>query len=84
MNLIVPIGMVAFVFAEKTADDTYRYRREEIGDRRYGRLTVPPNIWFGFQGLTEGVSLIANVSDIEHDEDEVERVPYNQIPYVWH
>ena len=46
MNIVVPIGEVRFVFF----DDSELFREEIIGFSNYSRLTVPPGIWFGFQG----------------------------------
>ena len=37
-------------------------------------ITIPPNVWFGFQGLCEPDSLIMNCASIEHDPNEVERL----------
>lgn len=69
LNLIVPIGMVRFVFV----DDQGARREEFIGMDRYVRLTVPPGIWFAFEGLSPQYSLLLNVADIPHDPDEIER-----------
>ena len=78
MNVIVPIGQVRFVFR---LDDTDEYRVEEIGVHRYARLTVPPGIWFGFQGLVEPQNLILNIASIPHDPNEVERLALSDINY---
>ena len=61
MNVVVPVGMVRFVFRCVNADNVEEFRVEEIGEDRYVRLTVPSGIWFGFQGLTSGYSLLMNV-----------------------
>ena len=65
LNLLVPLGEVRFVFfsKERLAEQKEEFRIEKIGDNRYSRLTVPPGIWFGFQGLTSGCSLLMNVID---------------------
>jgi dTDP-4-dehydrorhamnose 3,5-epimerase len=85
LNLIVPLGEVRFVFfiKEFVADRKEKFRIEKIGDNRYSRLTVPPGIWFGFQGLTPGCNLLMNIIDIEHDPDEVLRLSLSDINYVW-
>ena len=57
MNLIVPIGMVRFVFCD---NENQKYREEYIGATNYSRLMVPPKIWFGFQGISDSDSLILN------------------------
>jgi dTDP-4-dehydrorhamnose 3,5-epimerase len=51
MNLIVPVGCVRFVFALSKCGP---FRTEVIGTQaEYARLTVPPQVWFGFQGLAQ-------------------------------
>lgn len=78
MNIIVPVGQVKFVFC---LNDTFR--SEVIGVDRYARLTVPPGIWFGFQGLAASKSLVLNIANIQHDPAEVERLPLSDIEYAW-
>ena len=80
MNLIVPLGEVKFVFYD---NENKTFREEIIGEENYYRLTIPPNIWFGFQGLFNPYSLIMNVSNIEHDPKEVENQRNNFIDYKW-
>ena len=81
LNLVVPLGEVSFVFHLK--DQEKYFRTENIGEERYARLTVPPGIWFGFQGKASGRSLLMNVADIEHDPDEVLRKPVSNMFYKW-
>lgn len=80
MNVIVPVGLVRFVFC---LDGVDKFRVEEIGIDRYVRLTVPSGIWFGFQGLTAPQSLVLNIANIPHDPNEVERLVLSDINYVW-
>ena len=80
MNLCVPVGLVRFVFYDET---THKFRRESIGEVRYSRLTVPPNIWFGFQCLAPTKSLVCNIADMEHDQNEVEKADLNKIIFDW-
>ena len=47
------------------------------------RLFVTPNIWFGFQGIASGPSLVTNISDILHDPLEVDRCLPKEIEYNW-
>ena len=49
----------------------------------YFRLTVPPEIWFGFKGLHDGLNMIANVANLPHDPDEVMRKTINEIEMDW-
>lgn len=80
MNVIVPVGNVRFVFR---LDGTDELRTEEIGVDRYARITVPPGIWFGFQGLAAPQSLVLNIASIPHDPNEVERLALSEINYEW-
>lgn len=80
MNLIVPLGKVRFVFH---MDGGNEFRVEEIGVDSYARITVPPGIWFGFQGLAAPQSLVLNIASIPHDPNEVERRAVAEIPYGW-
>jgi dTDP-4-dehydrorhamnose 3,5-epimerase len=78
LNLIVPSGSVKFVFF-----DLNKNFREIISGRDdYKRITVPPKIWFGFQGLGEE-NLILNIANVRHDNNEVERKDFNLIDYKW-
>ena len=43
--------------------------------KSYIRLTVPPGIWVAFRGLSSPYSLVANLSNIIHDDGEVQRLP---------
>ncbi len=70
MNIVVPIGMVEFVFYDL---DGKFIRKEIIGEKRYSRLTVQPNIWFGFKCISDDDALLLNISNILHSPDEVQR-----------
>ena len=76
MNLVVPIGAVKFVFYDNLSST---FREEIIGNKNYCRLTVPPNIWFSFKGISRENNLIFNISDIEHDPKEQETLNINKI-----
>tara|TARA_B110000444_G_scaffold90697_1_gene85684 strand:- start:23922 stop:24362 length:441 start_codon:yes stop_codon:yes gene_type:complete len=82
MNLIVPIGKVKFVFF---CENNKNFREEIIGTDNYSRLTIPPNVWFGFMGLEKPKSLIVNLASICHDDNEVNRLEINNnlIKYSW-
>ncbi len=81
LNLVIPLGEVNFVF--HIEDQKNNFRTENIGENRYVRLTVPPRIWFGFQGLSESRSLIMNVADLQHDPNEMLRKSVEEIQYEW-
>lgn len=79
LNLVVPVGSVRFVFVDEENGE----RVELVHPDRYARLTVPPGIWFGFQGVAKPFSLVMNVADIPHSPAEVERKNLNEIEYDW-
>ena len=81
LNLVVPLGEVSFVFHIK--DQKNSFRTEIISEERYVRLTVPPGIWFGFQGIASGRSLLMNLADMTHNPDEVLRKKTSEIDYNW-
>jgi dTDP-4-dehydrorhamnose 3,5-epimerase len=83
MNLVVPVGQVRFVFRCVNADGVEEFRVEDIGVDRYARLTVPPGIWAGFQGLSTHQSLVLNIASIPHDPNEIERLALSDINYTW-
>ena len=83
MNVVVPVGQVKFVFHCVTSDGVEEFRVEEIGVDRFVRITVPPGIWFGFQGLHTPQSLLLNIANIRHDPNEVERLALTDINYDW-
>ena len=81
LNLVVPVGEVSFVF--HLTNQKNNFRTENIGEERYVRLTVPPGIWFGFQGIASEQSLLTNVADMVHDPDEVLGKKTSEIVYNW-
>ena len=76
-NLSVPIGEVQFIFVSK---DFRNVRKIILGQKNYGRIYVPPNVWFCFKGLSKNKSLILNLSSIEHDEQELEKIKLEKFP----
>ena len=80
MNIIVPVGRVRFAFHLRGTDE---FRVEELGADRYARLTVPPGIWFGFQGMAASDSMLLNIANIAHDPAEVQRAATSEIKFDW-
>ena len=80
MNLVVPSGRVRFVFYDLVSD---AFREECIGAALYARITVPPKIWFGFQGMSEEPSLVLNLANLPHDPAELLRKSREEIRFNW-
>lgn len=78
-NLIVPVGMVRFVVG--SAEITFR--EYIIGEGNYARLTIPPGLWFAFQGMSDKESLVLNISDILHEPSESEKCDLKTFDYKW-
>ena len=86
LNLIVPTGSVRFVLYDDRDSQNNTHQLQEIILSEldgYSRLTIPPMIWVGFQGISDYTSLILNVANIEHNPKEVERKELNEINFNW-
>ena len=83
LNLFVPIGSIQFCFVDgREKSKTYNEKFGIIlSQNPYLRLTVPPGLWFGFRGISEGLNFICNVANIPHDPDEVLRKELNEIEW---
>jgi len=82
LNLVVPVGEVRFVLYD---DQKGRHTFQElvISPSNYCRLTVPPMVWVGFQGLNPKGSILLNIANLEHDPLEVDKREISQIDYNW-
>lgn len=85
LNLVVPVGKVYFVLYDDREKSSSKgnFFEIEISPNDYQRLTVPPGLWLAFRGKSNDTNLILNVSDIEHDPNEIERLDLDQIGYNW-
>jgi dTDP-4-dehydrorhamnose 3,5-epimerase len=84
-NLLVVYGEVRFVLFDPRTDSDNHDRISEfiLSRQNYGRLTIPPGIWFAFQGVGENLNIILNISNILHDPIECDNLPIvnDQIDY---
>ena len=85
LNLVVPVGRVLFHFIDgrTNSKDYNKLHSIVLCQSPYFRLTVPPMFWFGFKGLSDGLNLISNQADLEHDPDEVERKSIDSFDVDW-
>ena len=88
LNLVVPVGAVRFVLFDDRKESKTKGALEEIILSRsndYGRLTVPPQLWMGFQGVGENeeLSMLLNIANIEHNAHEVDKKDIEQIKFNW-
>ena len=80
LNLAVPYGKVKFVFYSPRNNF---FKVINIGEKKYSRLTIPPNIWFAFKGVGRPESMIINLANIQHNPKEILRLKKNDIKFNW-
>jgi len=83
LNLVVPVGEIKFLLFDDRDMSNTRFQEITISRSNYCRLTVPPMIWMGFQGLSNDGSMLLNIANILHDPDEVDRKELSEIKYDW-
>ena len=83
LNLVVPVGEIKFVLFDDRKVSNTQFQEVIISKDNYCRLTVPPMIWMGFQGLSDGGSMLLNIADIEHSPKEVDKKDTEQIEFNW-
>jgi len=76
-SLIVPVGAVRLQLVDDRVDSPTRGSAMDLilGPENYQRLSMPPGLWFGFQGVSAGLNLMLNLASIEHDPGEAETLP---------
>jgi len=83
LNIVVPVGEIKFVLYDDRDETKKEFQEIIISDVNYSRLTVPPKLWLGFQGLSSQDSMLLNIANIEHDSSEVDRLEIDKINYKW-
>lgn len=86
LNLMVPVGEIRFVVFDERPNSVSRGRNQIVQLSRaknYLRLTVPPGVWMGFQGLSTTPSILLNIADMPHDPNESERQPEDFFSFDW-
>ena len=84
MNLVVPVGEIKFNFYDLRKDSSTFNQNFQItvSEKNYSRITVPPNIWFGFKGLGSYTNLLVNIANIPHNSDEIETKELREIEFL--
>ena len=85
MNLVVPVGSVRFVMHDTREQSRSHgnYQEVVISRDNYIRLTIPPMIWVAFQGMSKTESVLLNISNIEHNQNEVEKKSIDRLDFDW-
>ncbi|HBR59710.1 MAG TPA: dTDP-4-dehydrorhamnose 3,5-epimerase [Deltaproteobacteria bacterium] len=80
LNLIVPVGAVHFV----TTLDGERFEEFMLSDQAdYGRLSIEPEVWMAFQGISDRQSVVLNIMDRPHNPEDVECLDLEQMAFDW-
>ena len=82
LNLVVPVGEVRFVLYDDQ-EDRQIFQELVLSTSNFSRLTVPPMVWVGFQGLSSEGSVVLNIANLEHDSLEADKQEISQIDYNW-
>lgn len=86
-NIVVPVGEIRFVIVDDRAGNPAGQRSMEVilSWKNYQRLTIPPGLWMGFQGVGQELNLLLNIADIRHDPSECEGLERDsdKIDYRW-
>ena len=86
LNLVVPLGAIRIVIYDDRQNSKSNAQYQVVilsRDSNYCRLTVPPMVWMGFQGMDKKTSLLLNIADIEHVPEEADRKEIDEINYDW-
>lgn len=84
-TLFLLSGIVRLVlFDSRKGSTTYgKFQEILLSQSNQLRVTISPEIWFAFRGESKTESLLLNVANILHDDNEVVRAQKNQISYTW-
>uniref|UniRef100_UPI0040481750 hypothetical protein n=1 Tax=Algoriphagus sp. TaxID=1872435 RepID=UPI0040481750 len=87
-NIVVPIGRVKLVLfddREGSPTEGKLMQMELCRPDSYLRVTIPPQIWYGFKCTGETPALITNCVDIPHELNESIIIDYleTSLPYNW-
>ena len=83
LNLVVPVGEIKFILFDDREETSHQFQKIIISRDNYCRLTVPPMVWVGFQGLSESGSMLLNIANMMHNFEEAERKNVEEIEFNW-
>lgn len=88
LNYAVVHGMIKLVLFDDREGSPTRGELMElfIGESNYCLVQIPVNVWNGFKGIGSDMAIVADLTDLPHDPDDMVRMdPMNndKIPYDW-
>lgn len=86
-HFAVPVGEISMALFDNrpTSPTCGHLETLTVGRSQYVLVTVPPKIWYGFQGLTNPEALIVNCLDRQYDASQTDRLEYpsETVPHLW-
>lgn len=85
LNLVVPFGVIRFVIFDNRVTHSVSgvFQEFVLSRENYYRLTVPPMVWLGFQGISKEAAILLNIASIPHDPEESDRKAVEEIEFDW-
>ena len=85
LNLIVPVGRIRFVIYDDRPESSTigQFQEVTLSKQNYSRLTIPPMVWFGFQGTDDSSSMLLNIASILHQPEEAEKKDLKEFKFDW-
>ena len=77
LNLVVVTGEVEFVVYDGSS-----FFNINLSKNNYQRITVKPNLWLAFRGLSTE-NMLLNLASIEHNPKESKNVDLDIFDYNW-
>ena len=88
LNYTVIKGMIKLVLYDDREGSPTRFELQElcIGEDNYCLVQIPPNVWNGFKGIGAEMAIVADLTNLTHDPDDMVRLDpmkNDVIAYDW-
>lgn len=85
LNIVVPYGAIRFIVYDDRSDSLTQGKFLDItaSSKNYVRLTICPGLWMAFMGIGDGVNILTNICNMEHDPGESDNCELGTIPFEW-
>lgn len=87
LNYLAVFGNIKIVLYDDRKESKTKGEVQEIfiSNQNHQLVVIPPLIWNGFISANDNIAVLANCSDIPHDNSEIIRLDYNdpKFPYDW-
>lgn len=87
VNYACILGRIKLVLYDERSSSPTRDVLMEVflGPDHYCLVVIPPEVWNGFQGMSQPMAIVANCATEPHDPSEFDRLDPvdSHIPYKW-